>query len=120
MLGGNPKMLWQVRKELEKRGLRGPEADKGAKGGLFMNHYDLLAIRNVFHISHYLTKQKKYILFNNGLHCNLTSFNIVPSGSYITGHVWRNYELIIDDIPCILNKWIIRQMTRQYFLDLFD
>ena len=47
-LGGNLKMLWQVQKELENGGLRGPEGDKGAKGGLFMNHYDLLAIRNVF------------------------------------------------------------------------
>ena len=52
-------MLWQVRKEVEKGGLRGPEGDKGAKGGLFMNHYDLLAIRNVFHIAHYLTKPTK-------------------------------------------------------------
>ena len=56
MLGGNLKMLWQVRKELEKGGLRGPEGDKGAKGGLFMNHYDLLVIRHVSHIAQYLTK----------------------------------------------------------------
>ena len=76
-------MFWQVRKELEKGGLRGPEGDKGAKGGLFMNHYDLLAIRNVFHIAHYLGKPKinGIILLNIGLHCNLTIFNIVPSGS---------------------------------------
>ena len=46
-------------KELEKGGLRGPEVDKGAKGGLYMNHDNLLAIRNVFHIAHYLTKPKQ-------------------------------------------------------------
>ena len=32
MLAGNPKMLWHVRKELEKGGLRGPEGDTGAQG----------------------------------------------------------------------------------------
>ena len=55
MLCVNPKILWQVRKELGKGGLRGPEVDKGAKGGLFMNNYDLLAE----HMAHYLTKPRK-------------------------------------------------------------
>ena len=63
MLCCNPKLFWQVQKELEKEGLRGPEGDNGAKGGLFMNHYDLLAIRNVFHIDHYLTKPTKVAKF---------------------------------------------------------
>ena len=49
------KMLGQVQKELGKGRLRGPEEDKGAKGGLFMNYYDLLTKGNIFDIAHYLT-----------------------------------------------------------------
>ena len=45
-----------MRKELEKRGFRGPEGDKGAKGGLFMHHYDCMAIGIVF--SHYSLSDK--------------------------------------------------------------
>ena len=41
--------------------IRGPEGDKWAKGGLFMNHYDLLAIGKVFDIAHYLTTLIKVV-----------------------------------------------------------
>ena len=56
-------MLWQVKKELEKVQLSSSEGDKGDKGGLSMNHYDLPAIRNVFHLAHYLTKPTKVAQF---------------------------------------------------------
>ena len=45
--------------ELEKGVSRGPEVDKGAIGGLFINHYDLMAIGIVVHITHYQTKPTK-------------------------------------------------------------
>ena len=67
-----------MRKELEKGRLRGPEGNKGAKGGLFINHYELLAIRMFLYCSLSIkTNKSGIILFNIGLHCNLTSFNIV-------------------------------------------
>ena len=59
MLGVNPKNVMGGGKKAIKGRIKGPEGDKGTKGGLFMNHCDLLTIRNAFHIAHYLTKPTK-------------------------------------------------------------
>ena len=61
IFGVNPKNVMAGAKGARKGRIKGPKGDKGAKGGLFTNHYDLLAIRNVFHIAHYPTKQTKVV-----------------------------------------------------------
>ena len=50
MDGFEPKKSMSVETEMRIRRLRGPEEVKGAKGGLFRSHCDLLAIINAFNI----------------------------------------------------------------------
>ena len=54
MLSFNPKHFMAVVKEVRtKKGLKGPERCKGAKGGLFRSHCDLLGIIINCYINHY-------------------------------------------------------------------
>ena len=52
-----------VEKGVRIRGLGGLEGIKGAKGGLFRSHWDLLAIINAFNIYQYWSIPKKGLNF---------------------------------------------------------
>ena len=53
----------EVEKGFRIRGLMGLEEVKGAKGGLFRSHWDLLAIINAFNIDQYWNIPKKGLNF---------------------------------------------------------